>query len=71
MEIFETKYFDVVAHPEAEWPSHQNILIFLLLFHYLFSSTCRHNFGRTVARKSSIGGLHVYAGGQDILKIYI
>jgi len=26
--------------------------------------------GRTVARKSSIGGLHVCAGGLDILKIY-
>jgi len=27
--------------------------------------------GRTVARKSSSGGLHVYAGGLGILKIYI
>jgi len=27
--------------------------------------------GRSVARKSSIGGLHVYAVGLDILKIYI
>jgi len=26
--------------------------------------------GRTVARKSSIGGLRVCAGGLDILKIY-
>jgi len=26
--------------------------------------------GRTVARKSSIGGLHVCAGRVDILKIY-
>ena len=26
--------------------------------------------GRTVARKSSIGGLHVCAGRPDILKIY-
>jgi len=26
--------------------------------------------GRTVARKSSIGDLHVRAGGLDILKIY-
>ena len=26
--------------------------------------------GRTVARKSSIAGLHVCAGGLDILKIY-
>ena len=26
--------------------------------------------GRTIARKSSIGGLHVCAGGLDILKIY-
>jgi len=25
--------------------------------------------GRTIARKSSIGGLHVCAGGLDILKI--
>jgi len=27
--------------------------------------------GRTVARKSSIGGLHVCAGGLDALKIYV
>jgi len=27
--------------------------------------------GRTVTRKSSTGGLHVCAGGLDILKIYI
>jgi len=26
--------------------------------------------GRTVARKSSIGAIHVCAGGIDILKIY-
>jgi len=26
--------------------------------------------GRTVARKCSIGGLHICAGGLDILKIY-
>jgi len=26
--------------------------------------------GRAVARKSFIGGLHVHAGGLDILKIY-
>jgi len=42
-----------------------------LFFHYFFSSTGRHNFGRTVARKSSAGGLNVCARGLDILKIYI
>jgi len=26
--------------------------------------------GRAVARKSSIGGLHVFAGGLNILKMY-
>jgi len=53
-----------MAHPEAEWPSHQNILIFYcFFFHYFFSSTCWHNFGRTVTRKSSIGGLRICAGG--------
>jgi len=30
---------------------------------------CRGGLGRTVARKFSIGGLYVCAGGLDILKI--
>jgi len=46
------KGFNVMAHPETEWPSQQNILIlYFFLFHYFFSSTCRHIFGRTVVRK--------------------
>jgi len=32
--------------------------------------TVSANLGRTVVRKSSIGGIHVCAGGLDILKIY-
>jgi len=28
----------------------------------IFSSTCRHNFGRTVVSKSSIGKLYICAG---------
>ena len=59
-----------MAHLEAEWPSKQSNLIFFL-FHYFSSPSCEHNFGRTVARKSSVEGQHVCAGVQDILKIYI
>jgi len=42
-----------------------------------FGGNCPHlhtlsaDLGRTVARKSSTGGLHVCAGGLNILKIYI
>jgi len=41
-----------------------------------FGGTCSRllslsaGLGRTVARKPSIGGLHICAGGLDILKIY-
>ena len=51
-----------MAHPEAEWPSQQNMLNFSR-FTSFFSYTCGHNFGRTVARKSSIGGF-VFAQGE-------
>jgi len=37
----------------------------------LMPSPVSAGLGRTVARKSSISGLHVCAGRQDILKIYI
>jgi len=33
-------------------------------------STVSAGLDRTVARKSSIGGLHICAGGLDILKLY-
>jgi len=33
-------------------------------------ATASADLDRTVAKKSSIGGLHVCAGGLDILKIY-
>jgi len=58
-----------MAHLEVEWLLQLYILFFL--FHYFSSSTFKRNFGRTVARKSAIGGLHVCARGQDVLKIYI
>ena len=44
---------------------------YFFLFRNFLSSTCKPNFGRTVARKSSVGGLHVCAGGLNILKMYI
>jgi len=47
-----------MAHHEAEWLSQQNILIFTFSYFTIFSSTCRHNFGRTVARKSLSGARH-------------
>jgi len=47
--VISKKYFDITAHPEAKWPSQQNILIFVILLHYFFSSTFGHNFDRTVA----------------------
>jgi len=32
--VVSKKYFDFMAHPEAEWPSQQNTLIFnLSVFH--------------------------------------
>jgi len=45
-----------------------NILFFLISL--FFSSTCRHIFGRTVARKSSFRG-YIFVQGLDILNIYI
>jgi len=51
--VISKKYFDITAHPEAKWPSQQNIQFFFL-FHYFFSSTCGHNFDRTVPWKSSV-----------------
>jgi len=49
----------------------QNILgFYFFLFYYFSCSTRNHHFGRTVARKSSIGA-YVCAGCQDILKICI
>jgi len=60
---FKKQDFDIMAYPEAEWPSQQNILTFCFFpFHYFFSSTCGHNFSRTVARKSSIGGFMLVQG---------
>jgi len=45
-----------MAHSEAEWSLQQNILTFIFsYFISFFSSTCGYNFGRTAARKSSIG----------------
>jgi len=52
--VISKKYFDITAHPDAKWPSHQNILIFYVFISLFFSSICRHNFDRTVARKSSV-----------------
>jgi len=44
-----------MAHPEAKWPSQQNILIFCFMyFTIFFRSFCGHNFDRTDARKSSV-----------------
>jgi len=40
------------------------------LFHYFFCTTCGHNFDRTIARKSSIGGF-VFVVALGILKMYI
>ena len=49
------KYFDIAAHPEAQWPSQQNILIFSFVCDTtFFSSISKHNFNRTVARKFSV-----------------
>ena len=30
--LFLKKYFDITAHPEAKWPSQQNVLIFVFYF---------------------------------------
>ena len=32
--VISKKYFDNAAHPEAKWPSQQNVLSFVILFHY-------------------------------------
>jgi len=58
-----------MAHSEAVWPSQQNIQNFFL-FHYFVSSTCGHNFGSVVARKSSIGGFVFVQGGLGKNKTY-
>jgi len=53
-----------MAHPEAEWPSQKESSFFIFFWnHYSSSSTCRHNFGRTFARKFSVGWLHVCVWG--------
>jgi len=59
-----------MTHLESEWPSQQKIQIYFFLFHYFSTSTCRHNFGKTVARKSSIGGLHFFAGERYSDNLY-
>jgi len=42
MVISEKSYFDVMAHPEAEWASQQNLLIFyFFIFHYLLVPLAR------------------------------
>ena len=52
--VISKKYCDITAHPEAKWPSQQNILIFCFFHFTIFSSICSHNFDRTVARKSIV-----------------
>jgi len=34
--VISKKYFDITAHPEANWPSQQNILIFCFFYFTLF-----------------------------------
>jgi len=55
---------------------HNKISFFFFSYFTILSSTCGNNFGRTVARKSSIG--HVCAGGAKhsenlglIVNVYI
>jgi len=37
-----------MAHPDTEWPSQQNILIFFLSYFSIFNAICRYNFGPPV-----------------------
>jgi len=50
--VISKKYFEITAHPK--WPSQQNTLIFCFFISPFFSSICRRNFDKTVARKSSV-----------------
>jgi len=34
--VISNKYFDTTAHPEAKWPSQQNILIFCFFYFAIF-----------------------------------
>jgi len=34
--VVSKKYFDITAHPEAKWPSQQNILIFCFFYFTVF-----------------------------------
>jgi len=34
--VISKNYFDMTAHPEAKWPSQQNILIFCFFYFTIF-----------------------------------
>jgi len=60
-----------MARPDAEWPSHQNILIFsFFLFHYFSAPLADTISAQPSPEKSSIAGF-VFVQGISILKIYI
>jgi len=61
--VISKKGFRRYWRPKGLKASQQKSKFLFFRISLIFSSTCGHNFGRTVARKSSIGGFVFVQGG--------